>query len=333
MRWLFVCLLLTPFCAYAEDLHFETNVVPLPGEDIGDGCHYSLTLPAHARTMRGIWVIFDRAHDVHDMYSDPTVLAFAEQYQLAVLLHHHCPGTIPEDHSDMDMDPSKGLGRALFTALDQLAKATGHRELSTAPLIYFGFSGAGPLCARLVERAPHRALAAILSAPGHYAPFGIDTVKLGQDAIAVPEMILAGGADTVSGTSRPYDYFRTYLDRGAPWVFVLQNNSSHCCTANARDLMLLWLAAVIQARQPSSQGGLRAMSPRGGWQGFLEMEQTNTRDNFRLATFNASGAFIVRPSRQVPRDWQPAGWLPSRAIAEQWLKFVKQRHHPVLPLH
>ncbi len=333
MRWLFACLFFVPYHFSCEVLHFETNVLPLPGEDIAGGCHYSLTLPARASTIRAVWIIFDRGHDVHDLYSDPAVLAFAERLQIALLLHHHCPGTLPADHDDMDMDASRGLGRALFTALDQFAELTGHRELSTTPLIYLGFSGAGPLCARLVARAPERALAAILSAPGHYPPFGIDTVNLGRDAFTVPELILAGGADNVSGTSRPYEYFRKYFVLGAPWVFVLQNSSPHCCTANAKDLMLMWLAAVIQQRRPPSRDVLPAMQLQGGWSGFFRAQETNTKDNFGLRTFNAPSAIIVRQGHQVLSGWRPAGWLPDRALAEEWLRFVEQKNHPILPLH
>jgi pimeloyl-ACP methyl ester carboxylesterase len=84
---------------------------------------------------------------------------------------------------------------ALLRALDQLADQTGHHELSSAKLIFMGFSGAGPLCARLVALLPDRTVAAILSSSGHYDPVGIDTVKLDQRMLSVPELILAGGAD------------------------------------------------------------------------------------------------------------------------------------------
>jgi pimeloyl-ACP methyl ester carboxylesterase len=142
-----------------------------------------------------VWVIFDRGRDVHDLYGDPVVLSFARRFDLALLLHGHCPGKQPDDHGDMNMEPANGLGPALLRALDQLADQTGHHELSSAKLIFMGFSGAGPLCARLVALLPDRTVAAILSSSGHYDPVGIDTVKLDQRMLSVPELILAGGAD------------------------------------------------------------------------------------------------------------------------------------------
>ena len=165
MRTLAFILFLVSSCFAAQTVRFETEVTPLPNEDIASACHYALTIPDPDRPIPAVWIIFDRSHDVHDLYSDAEVLAFARRFQLALLLHAHCPGKAPEDRGDMNLDPSRGLGRSSFTALDQCAASTGHRELSTAKLIFLGFSGAGPLCARLVGSAPDRAIAAITAVP------------------------------------------------------------------------------------------------------------------------------------------------------------------------
>jgi dienelactone hydrolase len=181
----------------------------------------------------------------------------------------------------MNMEPSNGLGRALFTALNQFAKISGHHELVSAKLVLLGFSGAGSLCARMVNVAPDRIIAAILSAPGHYEPMGINTVSLSAKALVVPELIIAGGRDEVSGTARPYSYFQRYWSLGAPWAFVIQNNSPHCCTANAKDLILNWLKAIIQLRMPSSSGiGLAHMNQAHGWEGFMMTQTKDTKDSF-----------------------------------------------------
>jgi hypothetical protein len=263
------------------------------------------------------------------------MLAFCRRFRIALLLHGHCPGKLPEDHRDMNMDPANGLGPALFRALDQFAIASGHRELSRTDLIFLGFSGAGPLCARLIASVPDRSIAAVLSAPGHYEPLGIDTVTVSNKAISVPELIIAGGADNVSGTARPYGYFRRYRDEGAPWAFILQNRSPHCCTANVRGIMLRWLEAVIEQRQPSLfDGTLRSMNQRSGWLLFVKTQGTDTTDSFGLKTFNVIAAKIQSPStRGVPEGWQKAGWAPNRRVAKEWLSFVEEKQHPVLPLH
>lgn len=196
---------LSPF--HRTAVRYETRVTPLPDEDIASRCHYELTTPTSARKVMAVWVIFDRGRDVHDLYRNEAVLAFARRFRIALLLHGHCPGKTVEDHNDMNMDPSKGLGRALFAALDQFAINSGHRELASIRLIFLGFSGAGPLSARFVASYPNRVLAAVLSSTGHYEPLGLDTVELNNKSLRVPELMIAGSADTVSGTTRPYRYF------------------------------------------------------------------------------------------------------------------------------
>ena len=184
-------------------------MTPLANEDIASPCHTNLTIAAPERVVSVVWVIYDRGRDVHAFYSDPSVVALARRLHLALLV--------------------------LFTALNQFAAASGHRELVKAKLIRLGFSGVGPLCTRIVSSAPSRIVAAILSSPEHYEPYGIDTVHLNPDDWVVPELILAGGHDDVSGTARFDLYFRQYRDLGAAWVFVVQNNSPHCYTANAKN--------------------------------------------------------------------------------------------------
>ena len=67
----------------------------------------------------------------------------------------------------MNMDPSKGIGRALFSALAQFADMSQHPELASAKLILLGFSGTGSLVGRFAAYAPDRVLAIIAANPGH----------------------------------------------------------------------------------------------------------------------------------------------------------------------
>ena len=128
-------------------------------------------------------------------------MAFARRFRPALLLHGHSPGKKAEDRGDLNMEPASGLGPVLFRALHQFAEVSGHPELSDAKLILLGLSGTGSLCARMVEFAPSRVVAAILSSPGHYVPLGMDTVRLNRDGWEVPELIMGGGGrDDVSGT-------------------------------------------------------------------------------------------------------------------------------------
>jgi hypothetical protein len=90
-------------------------------------------------------------------------------------------------------------------------------------------------------------------------------VDLNPQALSVPELIIAGGADNVTGTARPYLYFRKYRDMGAPWAFIVQNKSPHCCTANAKSLILRWLEVVITERDAPSSPSSRSLPTTKGW--------------------------------------------------------------------
>jgi hypothetical protein len=99
-----------------------------------------------------------RRDDMLRYYGDSDVQAFATRHGWALLLPFHCGAKSGTD-GDMNMDPSKGLGRALRST------------------------------------------------------------------------------DRITGTQRPYAYFRKYFDRGASWTFVVQNKTPHCCVINAKTLM------------------------------------------------------------------------------------------------
>jgi hypothetical protein len=280
-------------------------------------------------------VIFDRGRDIRRYYEDPDVRTFAQRHDLALLFPFHCRA---KSYQDMNVDPAKGLGRVLFAALDELAHVGGHSELTSVPLILLGFSGTGALVGRLAEFRPVRIAAVIASDPGHFDPLGVDTITLSPEAAAIPELILAGSADAISGTTRPYAYFRKYFDRGAPWTFIVQNTTPHCCIINAKALILQWLNAVVVTRL--------TRPPKAGWYGFIRTAWSKAetcphprpmpvppgclgaRDTWGAQNWRVTAAAIAR--RLAPRDnaMIPAGWMPTRAFANAWLTFVRQPTHP-----
>jgi dienelactone hydrolase len=328
MRFVFVVLLALTSLSRAQS--HETTVAPLPGEDFAGPCRYDISFPAGKGTAKAVWVTFDRGQDIMKFYEDPDVLSFARRHRLALMMPHQCPGkNTLGGPNEMDMDPSHGVGRALFTALNQFAQQTGHTELSSAKLILLGFSGTGALFAHFVGYAPDRIVASIPADPGHYDPVGIDNVHLPPSALDVPELIMTGGADKISGTQRPYDYFRLYRDRGAPWAFLVQNRTPHCCIINTKRVLLLWLEEIIKLRQPSSSKHLHRVDDRRGWLGFIRTCPSDVHDDWGGNTWNACDASIRQAGQLPPNDLIPAGWFPSRQVAQEWLEFIKQPEHPV----
>jgi predicted ATPase len=48
----------------AQGAVFQSSVTPLPDEDLASDCRYEVTLTDRQRTIRGVWVIFDRGRDI-----------------------------------------------------------------------------------------------------------------------------------------------------------------------------------------------------------------------------------------------------------------------------
>ena len=321
------------FCPCLMAQSIQTTVTPLAGEDFTGSCHYEITMPGGNRPVRAVWVIFDRGRDITKFYSDAAVVGFARREGMALMLAHQCAGkNAPGGAQEMDMDPSHGVGRALFTALSQFSQQTGHPEISSAKLVLLGFSGTGALFAQFVGYAPDRVVAAVLANPAHYDPVGIDNVHLSAAAVFVPQLIIAGGADEVAGTQRPYDYFRSYRDRGTPWAFVLQNKTPHCCVINAKPLILLWLGEIMKLRAPSPNTPLRKINVENGWLGSIRICPSQIHDTWGNPTWDVCDASIEPARHSDPSDQISAGWFPSREIAHAWLAFIREPEHPATSL-
>lgn len=298
-------------CQVPEDR--ITHVDPQPGEDIQQACEYRLALPSNPQPFRAAWVIFDRGPDFTEFYRSRQARAFAASHRLALVLAMHCRS---KEIEDMDVDPARGIGRALLVALDQFADSEARPELKSAPLVAMGRSGAGSLVARLAAYRPERYLAGIAYEPGQYDPLGMNTIELHGSAIRRPQLIITGGADERVGTERPYRYFRRYFDAGAPWTFVTQNRTPHCCLQNAQILILDWLDDVLAMKPDEFRKGLF---------GYLTVEYSPIRDGWHNAIFNAAAARVGREACQPKNNELCTGWLPSSKFAENWLQFVRRQ--------
>ena len=298
---------------------FHTVVAPESGEDIADPCNYELRILSANQRIRGLFVVFERGPELQHFYEEPEVAAFAEQHDLAMLMPMNCPA---KDHGDIDVDPNRGLGRALLKAVDQLSAITGHPELKTAPLVVMGFSGAGALVARLVGFAPDRIAAAIVSHGGQASPLNLDTITLSGAALKIPELVLVGGKDEVVGTEVPYGYFLKHWQLGSPWLFATQNDAGHFCNEDATDLILSWLNAVLQSR--SSKASAAVADRNKGYYGYFRKEPT---DQGHPRLVQARDLKFERPSEAPPKNTVPSGWLPTREVALSWERFANLPDH------
>ena len=78
-----IVLLLGQSAIASPGVVFQTSVAPQPDEDHASPCRYEITLIDPSRTVRGVWVIFDRGRDMLRYYGDPDVQAFAQRHDLS----------------------------------------------------------------------------------------------------------------------------------------------------------------------------------------------------------------------------------------------------------
>jgi dienelactone hydrolase len=318
------------FPSAARTEQYRTYVVPRPGETLQHNCEYQLTLPDASHATDGVFVFFERGWQFGNLYFDPDVTQFAEKHHLALLLAEQCRS---KEREDIDVVPQHGIGRALVTALEQLAKDSHHPELARSKVILFSFSGGGSLVARMAGYIPGRIIAAVEYAPSQYDPLGMDTIDLPENALSVPQFIIANGGDKVSGTVRPYDYFTRYYRLGAPLTFMVQNGVPHCCVMNVKQIVLQWLSDVVRQRRPEAGDIPLVKIDKGhGWFGFIRIQNTSAEDGWHEPVWNVVDEWIGSPAYTPPSGARPAGWLPSRRFADAWRVFESEREHLITPL-
>jgi dienelactone hydrolase len=305
------CLLIFSAPCFARTLQYRTYVVPRPDENLQSNCEYELTIPHADHPVFAVMVVFERGWQFGNLYFDADIAAFTAKRRMATMLAKHCRS---KEREDMDVVPEHGIGRALLTALDQLADIAHHPELAWSKLILLGFSGAGSLVARMTAFAPARILADIEYAPSQYDPLGMDTIDLPDKALLVPQLIIANSADEVSGTKRPYDYFERHRKRNAPLTFVVQNRVPHCCVANMTPLVLLWLADVIRGRAPTAvQKPLTTIDEATAWEGFIKTQVSTVKDDlFGMCPKHGSsdrGSALLYPTRKMQAGCHPSDLL------------------------
>lgn len=298
---------------------YAVSVAPKPGDTFAGPCRFELTIAARETAVRATLVIFDRGRETRAFYDDRMVFEFASKYALALLWVRHCPTA----DADIDPAPAHGLGRAVLAALDQLAQSSKHHELATSKVILLGFDQAGSLAAAMPAFAADRALASVV-----YAPLGVAAVNLAVQQSAIPQLVIANGADPVAGTRESYDYFDRHFANGAPWAFALQNGASHDgALAGAKDLILSWIEMLLTTT-PDTTAPISLMAvQRTGWWLYVQMQDTALRDAGGQAVARAKDAKIEKVGQSAPASFRTAGWMPSKKSAGEWQSFVRKQSH------
>ena len=185
----------------------------------------------------------------------------------------------------------------LLTALNELAVASEHPELATAPLLLEGLSNGGCFAYAFTRTFPERVIG-FRTQKG-----GCHDIRDGGAAKQVPGFLNIGEADERRRCLNITALFDANRPAGALWALAVQPGAGHVAIRDL-DVLLGWLETVLTLRLPAAAGGaLRPIAEDSGWLG--------DRETAAVASFD-----------EYDKDRTLASWLPSAQTAEDWSAFV-----------
>ncbi len=253
----------------------------------------SLWIPPNTPTVRGIF--FSNGTPIRPNPSDPDWRnEVAQNRELAARQlvslwdFAYLSGTNWNDSNRSSYDQQEQL---MQSALNEFAAATGHAEISSAPIAYMGgsrFAGFGP---KFAQQHPERAI-------------GYAIYVSGSSAVApsVPGLMIVGERD--NGAQTITNNFLPNRAQGALLAPALMWKVDHKCD-RCGDLAWPFLDAVIRMRLPSAPGQpLLPLTEQSGWLG------------------NISDWNTIAPYAQYSGDKRAAAWFPNEMLAQLWRGFM-----------
>lgn len=277
------------------------SVPTVTSEDLAETCRYNLVEQDPLGVQKGVLVIFERS-DTAQLMEDDTVRSMAGALHFAILWARECDA---RSTGDLQADAAKGPARTLRVALELLAVKTGHPELTTVPLVLFGYSAGAVLSATMEAVWPDRLAGVVMYAAGSEY-LDLDRVAVTGGMAAIPMLVLANAEDQKSGTARSYRFFERGRLVGANWAFGVQNNTDHCCSLSVRPILLPWIQAIAQPTSGAAATPVNfACAPDGTRDAQGEMD----------CDFTGAGLGAGVTAEQT-------GWLPDATSTAAWLSWV-----------
>lgn len=201
--------------------------------------------------------------------------------------------------SQQGLPDEAATDQALLQALASAAASASRPELASAPIITIGVSSGGPTAFGFMLRNPDR-----VAATGLRNPNVLGTAP--ASSRQVPVIFWLSADDEVISPTYATQTFEANRAQRAIWGIAVEPNTRHSgLTAEGRDAIMVWLAAVVGARVPATAGGaLRQVDEASGWLG-----DRTTGDAAPFAAYAG--------------DPLTAAWLPTAAVAAQWEALVQ----------
>jgi len=278
----------------------ELLILPQEGERFTH-VEFSCWIPDVATPLRGVIIHQHGCTNASPEAHPPVTLDFhwralARKHQLAILSpQYQVAGSCDEWN-----DPESGSERALFSALVQIGKESGHPELGELPWVLWGHSGGSSWSSQMILRHPHRVLAASFRG-GCSKQFGVPEFRaeFGPAARKLPLLFVWGRRESVPESKHFVSWepmntmYRELRELGGTVTRVIDPLSEHGCD-NSRLFVIPFFDAVLTALENGETlpGVLRDMTSLG----VRELNERNLHDPVLT-------------------------WLPNPGVGEWWREF------------
>ena len=279
------------------------------------GVTYTVWIPPEVETLRGV-IVHQHGCGVGACKGGETAAydwhwrALAKRWDCALLgpSYHQPEGA----ECRLWCDPRNGSEEAFLKGLHDLAEASGHAELETAPWCLWGHSGGAFWASLMQVRHPERIVAVWLrsgTAYGYWESGETEKPEIPAAVYGIPTMCNPGVKERDHERfHRAWDgglaMFQAYRQAGGLIGFAPDPRTGHEC-GDSRYLAIPFFSACLESRLPEQAGEpLRAMPEEQGW----------------LAPL--LGTTAVRYS-EYGGDPRTAVWLPSKSVAQAWSEYVQ----------
>ncbi len=272
----------------------------------------SILFPAGQKRVESVIVVLSHGIGVRLVYPDARWRGMAERVNAALLLldlqqqqppgqQQQPPGENIEKIPVADQvvrNAAAGGADGLVALLNRFAADSGHDELRTVPLLFWGSSAAGSFGTTFAMLHPARTIG-VVRYKSHSRTLHIDVESLRT----IPALLLAGGDDPVAGTEDAEKLWRQGRAVEAPWTFAIQPGQGHGGSGlePATAFMLSWIEGVMHHRPAG--GKLREIDPANTWRA----DNRSSR---------------IDRGRALAADLPHTSWLPDERTAKLWQEVV-----------
>ncbi len=269
-----------------------------------DRVEYAVFVPSGTATLRGVFIHqhgctmegvgASTAYDIQYQ-------AFAEKWGLAIV----SPDVFPKQGRNCHdwIDPEMGTGNALITLLSQIAIASGHGELQSAPWLLWGHSGGGYWTLSMMKNYPERIIGVFA-----YSPAFDPKWEYPREAYKIPLMIRHAGVTDLNGPviacwQTAINTFARFRENNGYVSLAYTSEQTHNYSY-VRYMAIPFYEAVLAQRLPKNPlDKLRDMDQSKAWLG-------------DTAVYN------IMPAADFKGDVRPMSWLPDSTSAAKWREYV-----------